>query len=360
MKSICRVIFVLTFIVSCTSNNNTNSKVNPGKFCIPDSLMSQIVIDTANLRPAVQEINLIGKITYDQDKVVKLYPLVSGNVIDVKVSLGDYVNKGQILAVIRSTEIASAENDVVTAKANLAVTEKNSASTEDMFKSGIASEKEYQAAREDLEKARSEYSKAQTVINIYGGKEADYIVSSPISGFIVEKFVNTNMQIRPDNSSNLFTISDLSNVWVIANVYESDISKISIGENTNIVTIAYPDKVFRGVIDKIYNMLDPDNKTMKVRIKLKNTDNLLKPEMFANVAVHVHLDGDMLAVPKKAIIFDQNKNWVVIYNNKCDLQIRQVEISMTTGEYSYLHAGMNPGERIVTNLQLLLYDEINQ
>lgn len=168
------------------------------------------------------------------------------------------------------------------------------------------------------------------------------------------------MQIRPDNSSNLFTISDLNRIWVLANVYESDIANIKIGEKVSIVTLAYPDKKFTGNIDKIYNMLDPDNKTMKVRIQLINKNNLLKPEMFANVIVHQQLDSTMLAVPSKAIVFDKNKYWVVIYNNKCDVRTRQVDIASSTSSYSYIRSGVNPGERMITNLQLLIYGALAQ
>lgn len=360
MRNIFAIILTLAILTGCNTKNNNESAKNLSKFCIPDSLMNQITIDTAGFKPVIQDFNLIGKVTYDQDKVVKLYPMVSGNVIDVKVALGDYVNKGQILAIVRSTEIASAENDIVTAEANLAVSEKNLAATEDMYKSGIASEKEYTTALKDTEKAHSEFIRAKAALSIFGGKQTDYIVASPISGFIVEKFINPNMQIRPDNSSNLFTISDLNRIWVLANVYESDIANIKVGENVSIVTVAYPDKKFTGNIDKIYNLLDPDNKTMKVRIQLKNNDNLLKPEMFTNVIVHQRLDSIMLAVPSKAIVFDQNKYWVVIYNNKCDVHIRQVDIASSTGSYAYIRSGVKPGERMITNLQLLIYGALTK
>jgi cobalt-zinc-cadmium efflux system membrane fusion protein len=345
---------------SCGNRHSAGNNLVVSGYCIPDSLMKQITLDTILIRPIIQELNLIGNITYNQDEVVKLYPMVSGNVIDVKVTLGDYVEKGEVLALVKSAEIAGAENDVVTAQANLAVSEKDLTATESMYKSGIASEKNYLTAVKETEKARSELNRVNTVLSIYGGAKSNYIIKSPVSGYIVEKFINPGMQIRPDNSTNLFTISDLGRVWVLANVYESDIASIKIGEKASVTSISYPDKKFTGTIDKIYNVLDPDNKTMKVRIQLDNRENLLKPEMFANVIVEQVQDSSMLAVPTKSIVFDQNKNWILLYHNKCNIQIRQIDIVKSTGLYTYVRSGVKPGELVITNLQLLIYNALTE
>ncbi len=125
-------------------------------------------------------------------------------------------------------------------------------------------------------------------------------------------------------------------------------------------TVSYPDKIFTGKIDKIYNLLDPDNKTMKIRIQLDNKDNLLKPEMFAKVIVHQVKDSSMLVVPAKSIVFDRNKYWVMIYIDKCNVQTRQVDIARSTSLYSYIRKGVKTGEKVITNLQLLIYNALNQ
>ena len=360
MKNIIIILFIVSVLVGCTSRNSTEAPKAVTKFCVSEDLMKQITMDTVAFRPVIQEFNLIGKVTYDQDKVVKLYPMASGNVLDVKVSLGDHVKKGDILAVIRSTEIAGVENDLVSAKSNLAVSEKNLAASEDMFKSGLISSKEYSAAVNETEKARSELKKVTTVLSIYGGRNSNFIIKSPISGYIVEKFVNPNMQIRPDNSSNLFTISDLKRVWILANVYETEIANIKVGEKVTVTTLSYPDKQLKGEIDKIYNILDPDNKTMKVRIQLDNKDNLLKPEMFANVIARQIKDTAMLAVPSNCIVFDRNKNWVIVYKGKCDVQAKPVDIIKSSGKYTYIRSGVNVGDKVITTMQLLIYNALAQ
>lgn len=355
------LLLLLSLLASCFNNKTKEPEKTVAKFCVPDSLMNQIKVDTVNVKPVFNELNLIGKVTFDQEKVVRIYPLVSGNVTDVKVTLGSHVEKGQILAVIKSSEMAGAENDLVTARSNLAIAEKNFSAATDMNKSGILSDKEYTTAQKDLDKAKSELEKASTVLSIYGiNTQHDYLVKAPISGFIVEKFVNTNMQIRSDNSANLFTISDLKNVWVLANVYESDIAGVKENENVEITTISYPDKKYSGKIDKIYNMLDPDNKTMKVLIKLNNDDYKLKPEMFAKVMVHQITDKLMLAIPSNAVIFDRNQYWVLVFNAKCDIQIRKIDKVAQNSSYTYVRSGLKEGDKVITNRQLIIYNAITQ
>jgi cobalt-zinc-cadmium efflux system membrane fusion protein len=256
--------------------------------------------------------------------------------------------------------MAGAENDVVSARSNLAVAEKNFAAAEDMFKSGIISDKEYTSFQKELDKAKSESNRANTVLSIYGDGNKDYVVTSPISGYIVEKFVNTNMQIRADNSTNLFTISDLSKVWALANVYESDIAEITENEPVDITTISYPDKKFKGKIDKIYNFLDPDTKTMKIQIQLENNDYLLKPEMFVSAIVHHKTNKEMLAIPARSVIFDRNQYWVIVYKGKCNLKAQKVDIVTSNSENSYVRSGVAPGDQVITNKQLLIYNAMNQ
>lgn len=358
-KRLLTIIMCVILLLGC--KNKVKKEAVTDKFCIPDSLMQMIEIDTVRLSKVENEIKLIGKVTVNEEKVVKLYPLVSGLVTKVKVELGDNVTKGQTLAVIKSSEVANIENDLITAQSNLAVAKRNLSAIEDMYKSGITSEREYIAAQKDGLKAESELKRVNNIIGIYGSSEnSEYIVKSPINGYIVEKFITPNMQIRSDNSSNLFSISDLKNVWVIANVHESDIANIKEGEKVTITTIPYPNKYFTGNIDKVYNVLDPDNKTMKVRIQLDNKENLLKPEMFANVMVHQIKDSSMLAVPAKSIVFDRNKYWVVNYIDKCDVKVRQVDIMISTSLYSYIRSGLKSGEKVITKNQLLIYNALNQ
>jgi cobalt-zinc-cadmium efflux system membrane fusion protein len=274
--------------------------------------------------------------------------------------LGDYVKKGQPLAVIKSTEMAGFSNDYTLAKSNLALAKKSLDAANDMYKSGLASQRDQLAAQESYNQALSSLQKAQRVLNLNGGSlNGDYTVKAPIDGFIVEKQVNNNMVIRTDNSTGIFTISDLKNVWVIANVYESNIANVRTGDSVQVTTLSYPGKIFHGKVDKILNVLDPANKVMKIRIVLPNPGYLLKPEMFASVLVRNTENRVMVSIPSSALIFDHSQYYVLIYKSPSDISIRPVQVMNTVGGRSFISSGLSEGEKLIGSQALLIYQELN-
>jgi cobalt-zinc-cadmium efflux system membrane fusion protein len=349
----------LFLLQSCT-DAKTAENSDPMPFCLTDTLMSQLSLDTVKMKTVQNELKLSGKITFNEDKIAKVYPLVGGNVEDLKVELGDYVQKGQVLAVIRSGEIAEFENQLITAQSNQIIAKKNLDVAEDMFQSGLNSEKDVVTARKDLQKAESELNRIQEVLNLYGvGKKSIYTVKAPISGFIVEKNINENMHFRSDNMDNLFTISNVEEVWTVANVFESDIAKVKLGLEASVTTLSYPDVVFTGKVDKIFNALDPESRVMKIRIKMQNKDFKLKPDMFANVVIRYQEDKQMLEIPVEDVIFDKNKNFVMLYNAKCDIETREVRVYKIAGARAYIQSGLKEGERVFSRNKLLVYDALN-
>ncbi|MDO6431194.1 efflux RND transporter periplasmic adaptor subunit [Flavitalea sp. BT771] len=351
---------LLFFALSgCTSGAEAPA-AEKGKYVLPDSLARNIKLDSVVNSRVVNSITLTGKVTFNEDNVAKIYPLVSGNITDIKVMLGDYVQQGQTLAVIRSGEMAGYSNDLITAETNVAVARKNLEATKDMYRSGLASARDSIAAQAGYDQATAALHKAQQVLQLNGGsRNGQYQVKTPISGFVVEKLATNNMSLRPDNSSNLFTISDLKNIWVIANVYESSIALIKPGDSVNVTTLSYPDKVFRGKVDKIMNVLDPTNKVMKVRIVLANPGYLLKPEMFANVMLNNKENKQMLSVPSTALIFDHSQYYVLVYKSPSDITIRAVQVSGTIGDKTYISEGLSEGEKVIGSQALLIYQELN-
>ena len=198
------------------------------------------------------------------------------------------------------------------------------------------------------------------VLKINGGSDDNYYVKAPISGFIVEKNVTNEMMIRADNNNYLFTISDLKNVWVLANVYESNISEVHLGDSVQVTTLSYPGRVFHGIIDKTFNVLDPTNKVMKVRIVLSNPDYVLKPEMFASITVKNVEQKESVCIPSSALIFDNSQYFVLIYNSRSDVHIMPVQILNSTGPQTFISAGLKPGDKIISSREaLLIYHALN-
>ncbi|MFD0793051.1 efflux RND transporter periplasmic adaptor subunit [Mucilaginibacter litoreus] len=332
--------------------------------CISDSLSKMVKIDTAKSTPMKDELTLSGEVSFDENKVVKVFPTTSGQVVQVKVSLGDKVTKGQTLAVLRSADVAGNYTDLDATKSDLSIAKRQLEQAEYLYKNGISSERDYTEAKENYNKAVAANSKVRQQIAINGGgntsASGSLVIKAPGSGYVVEKNISAGNFIRPDNSSSLFTISDMKDVWIWANVFETDIAKVKKGYDARITTLAYPDKVFNGKIDEISSVLDPDNKVMKVRIALNNQDMLLKPEMFTNVVITNKEASSSVAIPSSAVIFDSSKNFVVVYNSKCDLQVRPVSIIKTVDDVTYISSGLKPGDKVISKSQLLLYNALTE
>ena len=329
-------------------------------YVLPDSLLKTIVIDTVTNSRILNTLTLTGKVDFNEDNVIRIYPTISGQVSDIKVMTGDYVKKGQVLAILRSSDMASFSNDFVTAQSNVEIAKKSMEATNDMYKSGLASQRDQLSAQEGYNQAVSSFEKAKRVLSLNGGSmTGEYIVKSPIDGYVVDRQINNNMMIRSDNATGLFTISDLRNVWVMANVYESNISFVKMEDSVNITTLSYPGKIFRGRIDKIMNVLDPSNKVMKLRIVLGNPGYLLKPEMFASVVVNTTDNKKMISIPSRALIFDHSQYYVLVYKSPADITIRPVQVLNTAGERTFISEGLTEGERLIGTEALLIYQELN-
>jgi len=359
MKFLFFLVFLSIIISSCGNDEQsaTNTKT---PYIIPDSILKSLKIDTVVYTQLINTNTFTGKVTFNDENNVKVYPMVSGNVEDVKVMLGDYVKAGQVLAVIKSTEMAGYSSDLVNAKTNLSLTKKNLEVQKDLFKSGLASQIDILNAETNYEQANAQLNKINQVLKINkANSQGDYVVKAPISGFIVEKFITNNTSIRADNGSNIFTISDLQNVWVIANVYESNIHLVHQGDVVSVTTMAYPDMKFNGNVNKIMNVLDPSNKVMKVRVSLPNKDYLLKPEMFANVTITNMDNKKALSVPSSAIVFNNSQYYVLKYNSKSDVVITPVEVANVIGDKTFIKSGINQGDKVISSQAIMIYEALN-
>ena len=273
--------------------------------------------------------------------------------------LGDYVRKGSVLAVVRSGDVASYDKEREEARQQLQLAQRNLNASKELYASGMASKKDLIISKQDMANALAEIRRINTIYHIYHlSPNAVYQIKAPVSGYVVQKSINPQMQIS-QNDSPVFTISGLTNVWVIANVYENDISKIHQGMPVRITTLAYPDKEFSGKIEKVYNMLDEDNKTMQVRISLSNRQHLLKPGMMANVYVECNSSGQsMPCIDQHGLIFDNGKNYVVVVKNNNKLEIREVDVYKQNSSSAYISRGLNVGERIIVKNALLVYTSL--
>lgn len=332
------------------------------KFTLSDTMARMIAIDSVRLCNMDNQISLSGEVCFNENSVVKIFPRGSGQVLETRISFGDHVAKGQVLAVIRSADVAGNYSDLKSADADVTIAKRQMDNAESLYKSGISSEREYLEAKENYQKTLAAKDKYSSLIHINGGNNTNasgqYVLMSPIDGYIVEKNVNAGDFIRPDNGGNLFTISDLKNVWIYANVYETDIPKVKEGYHVSIIPMAYPDMTLSGKIDKLSQILDPQTKTLRVRITLDNKDLLLKPEMFVKVLVDNTEGVKATCIPTSALLSQDGKNYVITYNNDSDLNVAEVTTSKTVNNKTYITSGVQPGQHVVTKNQLLIFNQL--
>ncbi|PTR01139.1 cobalt-zinc-cadmium efflux system membrane fusion protein [Mucilaginibacter yixingensis] len=343
-------------LAACTHHDQAESRDE--HFQVTDSLLHSLLVDTVKAADAQSVITLTGSVAPDETKMVKIYPMVSGVAQSIKVQTGDRVSKGQILATLKSAEIAGYTRDLVASQADARSAKRVLESTQDLYKSGLASEKDLEQAKADYQKAVAESSRAGSVLSINKTNGKGYEITSPLNGYIIEKNVTDDMQVRADNTQNLFSIADLSSVYVMVNMYESDIAGVKVGDPVTITTLAYPDKVFTGKIDKLIDMLDPDSKVMRARVKIDNPGNLLTPGMFANIKVQAKSGPNLPAINVNSIVFDNDKNYVVVIDGPAKVHIQPIEIAKKVEDVAYISKGLQPGQRVVASRQVYLYESL--
>jgi cobalt-zinc-cadmium efflux system membrane fusion protein len=345
------------FFLSCNQHAAEN---NPAHFALTDTMLDRITMDTVRQTAVLNELKFSGKITPGDNKLVNVFPVVAGYVTTINVSLGDYVKKGQVLAVIRSTDIADFEKQKRDAETALLSAQKNRKAVQELAESKLNTERDVAAADKELENAEAELRRIEEVLNIYHVNNGSfYNVIAPISGFITDKKINADMQLPTGINESIFTVAQIDEVTCIGNVYETDIAKLSTGMPVEVEVLSYPGARITGKIDKILNVLDPETKTLKIRVKLSNPEFRLKPEMAAVIYTRYPEERQLPVIPAEALVFDKSKNYLLIFHRKDSIETRLVEPDKTTAGCTWIQSGLKPGEAVITKNALLVYDALN-
>ena len=290
-----------------------------------------------------------GSVTPDVSRTIRVTSLGSGRVVDLRVRLGDKVSKGQLLLRISSPDLATAIADFQKARADEALSQKALERAQLLSSHGALAEKDLQLSQDTEDKAKVDLQTAEQRIHILGGNPTQpgplIELHAPVSGTIVEQNVSGFEGVKSlDSTPNLFTIADLSMVWVLCDVYENDLGMVELGDAAEIHLNAYPDKVFRGVVQDISRVLDPTTRSAKVRVVLHNPDGTLRPGMFAIATFRSRRVRPRLVVPGTAIMRLQDKDWV--FRKEGDRRFRRVEVH-TLGEAGsgmvQIEDGLTPG-----------------
>ncbi|MDC8026958.1 efflux RND transporter periplasmic adaptor subunit [Elizabethkingia anophelis] len=361
MKQIITGLLAISILAACSKEEPQKKESIVKGFEISKEMMQSTTLAEAQKEQIKEQMSFFGKISADRNSYIDIYPLVGGNVLTVNAELGDYVHKGQVLATIRSTEVAGFQKDLSDAKTDLAEAQNKLRVAQELYEGKLNTRNEVLTAKSELTKAQDQLKRAEAVSTIYNVKNGNiYSVVSPINGYIIQKNINKDMQLRSDRSDNIFDVANTKDVWALVNINETDIDRIDLGMKAEVTTLSYPDKVFHGRIDKIFKIIDPQTNAMQARVVLDNSEGLLVPDSKATIKVNNTLNETAVAIPTSAVIFDDNRYFVVLFGSQSNIKVREIKILRQTGETTYVAEGVNEGDKVVTNNQLLIYRSLKE
>jgi cobalt-zinc-cadmium efflux system membrane fusion protein len=348
--------------VAAVSNEPPTVKVEqvPDPNLITVEKPERFPLALAAARAEVSELIANGSVAPDVSRTVPVNALSAGRVLEVRARLGDDVQQGQLLLTINSSDMSQAFSDYKKFQADEALAKTQYERAQLLFSHGALAQKDLEVAEETYAKAKVDTQTALDHIRILGGdpqRPSPVIeVRAPISGTIVEQNVTTAAGVKSlDNSPNLFTIADLSQLWVLCDVYENDLAQVHVGDRAQIELNAYPGRKFAGRIANIGKLLDPNTRTAKVRIELSNERGLLRPNMFATV--HFQSQGAQMrtVVPASAVLRLQDRDWVFVRADGNQFRRLEVHAGPINGDGTeQVFSGLRTGQQVVRDA--LLFD----
>lgn len=366
MKNKIYFSFVISALIFSCNQKQTQEKqqvdkdVKQDSFCLNDQLKKSTETDSVIRRNIHQELTLPGKVEYNENDLVAFKSLLQGVVSKVNIELGDFVRKGQVLATVKSVEIQDLSQQKRTLEKQVEFLKEQERTKQQMLEDGLASKPELTALQFDLQAAEIQRDKIIESLKLYRGTSDDeFEVLAPKDGYIVQKSVSVGKSIGSGDQEPLFSISNLKQVWVMVNIYPSNLKYVKEGAAVKVKTLAFPDELIDGKIDKIYNVFDEREHVIKARIILDNKDLNLLPGLSADIIIQLdEQNRKAFAVNNEAIIFSQNKEFIVLYQNDCQLQVKQITPIARNSQYTYLQEELPEGTKVINSNALLIYSQI--
>lgn len=358
MKHLFFLLAATTITLSCSNKKEDLSESSTSK--IHENFLKDILITKTILSNHEEELTLTGKVEYDPDKMINYVPLISGIVERTYFSFGDKVQKGQALLDIRSADLSTLRSELTSAEAEVDIAKRELQTAKAMFEDRMLSEKDLLEAEYKVKQAEAMHSKVKNDMTTYSpNADGSFSIHAPMTGFIVAKNVSSGTPVSPENGP-LFVIADLSEVWVIANVYAGNLMFVEEGMEVKITTLSYPGEIFTGQINTLSQVFDPEDKVLKARIKMPNKELKLKPEMSAVIKLKSEKQNQLISIPSDALVFDDNSYFVVVEESPGKFSIKEVGLYGKYNKHTYISSGLTEGENVVTKNQLLIYSELKQ
>jgi membrane fusion protein, heavy metal efflux system len=363
------VVFVLLFCSSCNKARGgqaSQATPPPAKIIVADdaSLFTvdhpeQFPLVPADARASASELVVTGTVTPDVARNVPVVSLASGRVMSINARLGDAVNKGQLLLIVRSDDVASGFSDYRKAVADEVLARAQFDRSRDLFEHGAIALNDLQVAQDTEDKAKVDVETTAEHLRLLGNdpdKPAHMVeIVAPVSGVITDQEVTNSAAVQAFNTPAPFTISDISSVWVVCDVYENDLPSVHIGDVAEIMLNAYPDQKIKGRVSNIGAILDPSIRTAKVRIEIRNP-GMMRLGMFARATFRGQKTEQHTIVPASAVLHMHDRDFVFV--PAAEKKFRRVEVISgdllaENKNLQEIKSGLKPGQQVVSNALVL-------
>jgi cobalt-zinc-cadmium efflux system membrane fusion protein len=323
----------------------------------------QFPLATAAEHAATTQLNATGTVAPDISRTVPVISIATGRVVEIHARLGDTVKKGQLLLRVQSADMSGAFSDYRKAVADEKLSRIQFERAKLLYDKGAISLNDFQTAEDVENKAQVDVENTTERLRVLGGNidhpAAIVDIVAPVSGVITDQQVTTAAGVAGLTSPNPFTISDLSNVWILCDVYENDLASVHVGQTAEIRLNAYPDKVFNGLISNVGPVLDPSLRTAKVRVEVRNP-GLMRVGMFVTATFRGQKKEIHTAVPGTAILHLHDRDWV--YVPASGKKFRRLEVTSggtLPNNMQEIVSGLQPGQQVVSNA-LVLQNTVEQ
>jgi cobalt-zinc-cadmium efflux system membrane fusion protein len=353
----------------------------PGTFRPTAEQFAGLKLATVETRPFRTVEVTDGKIAIDDDKTTPVFSPFSGRVTRLLARPGDMVRQGQGLFALEASEFVQGQNDLMTAmaiigstKAQLNVAELNEKRQHDLFDAQAGARKDWQQSQADLATAQGNLRAAEiglaavrNRLHILGKDDKEVaglesvgkinpeaVVAAPIGGTVIRRQVGLGQYIQSGASEPVYSIGDLSTVWLVAHVRETDAPAMRIGQPVEVKVLAFPDRIFKAKLSWVSPSVDPATHRLPVRAEVENLDGALKPEMFASFSIVIGGETNAPAVPESAVLYEGENAHVWVARDDGLVALRQIHIGRIAGAMVEVASGLKVGEKIVTSGALFI------
>jgi len=349
-----------------TSYSGTETKADTASFfSVPQDQMSHILIVPAEKTKISRRLRLTGNVTFNAFKTTPVFSAIGGPVHEILVSPGETVRAGQPLLTVNSPDYSAARSAYIKARDAYSLAGKIYARAQDLFNHGAIAEADLQQAESGRTQAQADMQSSEDALRALGLHDPEEVVKNPpkmtsqipviapVAGEVVERLVGPG-QLLQGGATQIFTISDMTTVWILVNIYQSDLGYVHLGDSVDITTDSYPE-LFHGKISYLAPALDPNTRTLQARIVTGNPAKKLKKDMYVTATVLAGAIYDALTVPDAAVLRDtENQPFVYLQSGPNQFARRLVKVGDNQSGRTQVREGLKEGERVVGDGGLFL------